>query len=167
MANNTYYINNYKEYSELQKLLNLLCDEYGVDRISIKLRFREDFSKGRFLSDEKQIELNQAFMVDGYFSYSYIEVLYHEFRHYWQMKKYPDVYNWWLRKHGDFYKKLTKMHNKGKQLSHILCELELDAELFANTRGKSNREDLLKNFNIETADICEYKRKAENLVSEN
>ena len=164
MANNTYYINNYKEYSELQKLLNLLCDEYGVDRISIKLRFREDFSKGRFLSDEKQIELNQAFMVDGYFSYSYIEVLYHEFRHYWQMEKYPDVYNWWLREHGDFYEDLTKMKNKeGKQLSHIICELEEDAQEFGESHGKRNREDLLEKFDIKTADICKYRQEIQDI----
>lgn len=165
MEDNIDYIHNDKTCSTLQELLDLLCDEYKLDRISIRRVYYANCSRGKFLSNEMIIELNRA--LSEYDDY-YIKAIYHEFRHYWQLKKYPAVYNWWLRDNGDFYEELTKMKNeKGKQLSHILCELELDAELFGNTCGKSNREDLLKNFNIETADICEYKRKAENLVSEN
>lgn len=168
MENNIDYMHNGKHCLTMQDLLNVLCDEYGLDRISINLKFRGDFSKGRFFSDEKQIELNQAFMVDGHFSYSHIEVVYHEFRHYWQMKKYPDVYNWWLREHGDFYEELTNMKNKeGKQLSHIICELEKDAQEFGKSYGKRNCEDLLKKFDIKTADICKYRRQVQTLLKNN
>lgn len=43
MGNDINYIHNGKYCLTMQDLLNVLCDEYGLDRISIKLRFRVDF----------------------------------------------------------------------------------------------------------------------------
>lgn len=159
------YIHNGKRCSILQDLLDVLCDEYKLTRIRIIYKVIPVCYPGKFLSDELAIEINRVY---GSYDDFYIKVVYHEFRHYWQMKKYPDVYNWWLREHGDFYEELTKIKNKeGKQLSHIICELEEDAQEFGDSHGKSNCEDLLKKFDIKTADICKYRRQVQDLLKNN
>lgn len=162
MENDIDYIHNGKHCSTLQDLLNVLCDEYKLNRISMRWDSYAKCSRGRFLSNEMIIELNRA--LSEYDDY-YINAIYHEFRHYWQMKKYPDVYDWWLREHGDFYEELTGMKNKkGKQLSHLICELEKDAQEFGKSLGKNNHEDLLEKFDIKTADICKYRQQVEDLL---
>lgn len=162
MENNIDYMHNGKHYSTLQDLLDILCDEYKLTRICIICKVIPVAYPGKFLSDELAIEINRVY---GSYDDRFIEVVYHKFRHYWQMKKYPDVYNWWLREHGDFYEELTRMKNmKGKQLSHLICELEKDAQEFGESRGKKNHEDLLEKFDIKTADICKYRQEVQNLL---
>ena len=83
MENSMDYIHNGKRCSILQDLLDVLCYEYKLTRIRIIYKVIPVCYPGKFLSDELAIEINRVY---GSYDDFYIKVVYHEFRHYWQMK---------------------------------------------------------------------------------
>lgn len=129
-----------RKYYELQELLDILCEEYNLDKIQFKYIKEPILSKGRFSSTENAIYLN---IIPGYEKCDYIPVIYHEFRHYWQYLKYYDVYKWWLYDNQDLYQEIDKSGNK---LCYRICELELDADTFSKSYGEKNQEKILKEF---------------------
>ena len=120
-----------------QDILDSLCEQYGLDPIEVRFDHslltnqnaggQYDFYKNRIIISEK--EDPDLFK----------EILFHEFRHYYQYIHHKDVLIWWMRSRS-FYEKFyfTK-----------LCSIEEDARVFGETLGKSNRQDLLDFYNIE------------------
>ena len=125
--------------------LTRLCEFYHLPLINLKIDDNKLLGLtgvALFKSDENTIYLNK-FCLKG----SYDKKVSHEFRHYWQREHYPSVYNWWLVEHKNLYETMKKTADEYHvQLSHKHCPLELDAILFGNENGNSDREDLLIQF---------------------
>ena len=76
-----------------------------------------------------------------------IQVLYHEFRHAWQLVHYPDLFCWWLnRTHQQIYMQFY--------YQYLNC-IECDARVFGRTLGKRNMQFLFDYMDIEQLDSCE------------
>lgn len=66
-----------------------------------------------------------------------VHIVYHEYRHVWQMVYHTRVFAWWCA-HREIYK---SMYNSK------ICSVEEDARAFGNSLGKENRVDLLLKYN--------------------
>ena len=129
---------------EYQQILNDLCAEYNLVPIEVifdaeKLTKKE--SGGQYnwhLGDYGTIVIDPSLEQEGI---DLLEVLFHEFRHYWQRMYFPDIFFWWCCESNGLYK---------KYYNTILCSIEEDARVFGETRGASNRCDLLEMYDVET-----------------
>lgn len=77
------------------------------------------------------------------------KILYHEFRHAWQLANFHDIFFWWLghkEKYEEYYKS-------------VLNSLEYDASVFANSYGIYNTEFALLHYDVEDLDFA-YRSKS-------
>ena len=125
------------------KLLQSLCDKYELNRIEIRAEvfYGADMTKpSKFCSDNNYIAINK------YFLEKYRPYVFHEFRHYWQREKYPDVFKWWLVDHKDLYMDFQEARDKqGNPLAYTYCPLEKDAVSFEKSNGEKDCEEDLIN----------------------
>lgn len=118
---------------ELETLIRLLSDQYKVEisdvvlaKLNKNVNAQFDYNNRRILVNSDIDDINTA-----------IIAVYHEFRHAWQEKYYPDIFWWWmeqLTKNEEFYMKYYRT---------LFNSLEADALLFGYSLGTKNRQDLL------------------------
>ena len=122
---------------EFQELLDSLCKQYGLD--PVELRFDHSLLTNKNARGEYQFYEHRIVLDERVDSCLFKEVLFHEFRHYYQCVNYKDIMIWWLNS-GSFYQEFyfTK-----------LCSIEEDARVFSKTFGESNRQDLLDFYDVE------------------
>lgn len=116
-----------------QSLIDDLCQEYGIPKIEVSFDtslFTTESAGGQFnflimkiVVDENEPEL--------------LEILFHEFRHYWQYIHYPEIFFWWTCCSGGLYKKYYHT---------AFCSIEEDARVFGTSHGTEDREDLLRAY---------------------
>lgn len=122
---------------EFQNILDDLCEKESLEPISVI------FDKN-MLSPKNNIgeynHIKQIIIINNEQEKNIDKILYHEFRHYWQFKKYTNLYMWWMYRWQKVYDKYYYTD---------FCSLEADARIFGDTLGKQNKEYLLKMFSIE------------------
>lgn len=89
---------------------------------------------------------NKIIFIDpdcSHLSYSR-KILYHEFRHAWQLANYQSIFSWWIN-HSKEYEKYYE---------NFLNSLEYDASVFANSYGVYNAEFALSHYDVEDLDLA-------------
>ena len=122
---------------EFQDLLDSLCEQYGLN--PIELYFDHSLLTNQYAIGEYNFYKNCIVLDERVDPSLFKEIVFHEFRHYYQRVNYKDIMIWWANS-GSFYREFyfTK-----------LCSIEEDARVFGKTLGKSNRQDLLDFYDIE------------------
>lgn len=120
-----------------QKVLNSLCRKNGLKEIKVifdhSLLTRENIGgQYNFIHEIIVIDEREDPLL-------FKEILFHEFRHYWQSKKYKDIFIWWTMTAGPIYKQYYNTK---------FCSIEEDARVFGKSLGRKNRIDLLEFYDI-------------------
>ena len=119
---------------EAQNLFDKLCAQHNnMESLPIIVdssQIRDHRVGGRFDCENKIVLISED-IADKYIE----EIVYHEFRHYWQSVYYSEVFNWWVYKSRGLYKKYYET---------IFCTIEEDARIFGETKGRENRMKLLE-----------------------
>lgn len=120
--------------NELNKICKELSLQYNI-KVTVKIaNLPKDFN-GKFNYASAEILINGD-IADQELA---ICTVYHEFRHAWQLKNYPDLFYWWMS-HYDIYM---------DYYDTPVNSMESDALLFGYSHGKKNRKDLLDFYCVE------------------
>ena len=120
--------------SELNKICEDLSSQYNSE-VTVKVTDLPRNFNGKFNYFTSEILINSD-IIDQELA---VCTVYHEFRHAWQLKNYPDLFHWWIS-HYDIYM---------DYYDTPINSMESDAILFGYSHGKKNREDLLDFYRVE------------------
>lgn len=135
------------QYRTYEELLNILCRENNLPNINI--RYNSDYHclglnrLGYFHAPESNDNETYIMINDDLYYKRIIPVIYHEFRHYWQYINYRSIYYQWLGQNRKLYIGLNCINSR---ILHLICELELDADAFKESKGRDGLNFLLDNF---------------------
>lgn len=115
-----------------------LCKEYNIPTLPVIYCRTKGNNLAQFSERHWTIEISP--FVD-FTDEELEEIVWHEFRHAWQLINYTGVYRWWLDS-GE-----KRKAHYDKYYSEPLNSLEEDARIFSITKGKKSGEHLLKMFN--------------------
>ena len=129
------------EKSFYQSIVDTLCDHYNMAHIEVLFDaslLTNPNAGGQYNYIIGKIVIDPVLDEEGE---DIMEVVFHEFRHYWQHYYYGDLFTWWTRCSGGLFKKYywTEFNS-----------IEEDARVFGRTYGHFNREDLLMMYDPET-----------------
>lgn len=72
------------------------------------------------------------------------KILYHEFRHAWQLANFHDIFFWWINHGGEYL----------DYYESVLNSLEYDASVFGNSYGMYNAEFALSHYDAEDLNLA-------------
>ena len=141
---------------DYQSLVDFLCDKYDFVHIPVIFdhnQLTRPGVGGQYNFQEQKIVIDENEDED-----LFMEIVYHEFRHYWQHIHYGELFIWWTCYSGGLYKRFYNTD---------FCSIEADARLFGTSYGVFGREDLLKSFSISQLSMCRDDRNILRLTLEN
>ena len=134
--------------SGFQDLVDTLCDKYDIDPIPIIFNHtmltrpgvggQYDFIRHVIIIDENE-NPNE-----------YVDIVYHEFRHYWQDIFFHRIFRWWV------------CHSRGLYRTYYntnFCSIEADARVYGASHGKHERRDLLQAVDPYVLEACACDRR--------
>lgn len=120
-----------------KNILKDLCHCYDVAEIEVV--FDKSLLTNKEAGGQYNFTINKI-VIDEDLIDDHMEILFHEFRHYWQHCYYCDVFLWWTCCSGGLYR---------KYYDTVFCSIEEDARIFGETYGAQDREDLLQSYDVE------------------
>ena len=153
-------INNENIKNFLENHLDILKRKYSIQcdiDFSVNLSNKDHISE--YNHYDNIIKINPESFTMGY---KLIMQLYHEFRHAYQYKNYPEYFIWWLK---DSNKKLYDYFYDSP-----INLIEEDARIFGYTLGKFNSEFLFSNYEInffKMLDKHDIEKRKQILINEN
>lgn len=132
----------YKKYCRLIFILEKLCIANNLEVIPIQIR--ENLSESN-----RDAEFNPNEIIYIRISITalrkknildLIRIIYHEFRHYWQLKYHTNIFLWWLCENKDLYYRYYHLS---------ICTIETDADIFSKTFGLNNGDFLFHRYDIQ------------------
>lgn len=133
-------------FKKLSKhLLNNLCKIYNLPPINICFDKTQLYLNDNDTYDDfyGQLDVNNKRIIinEDKNPLFYDNIVYHEFRHYWQYKNHNDVYRWWLSQ--------SNRTTYQKYYNTKFCSIEEDARMFGFSLGCYSREDLLEQYSVD------------------
>lgn len=137
-----------KRIEKLQLLSNELCRKYEIFPLTVKRMTTFVGNLAQFNEFDWAIEFDPIF---DFKESEFEEIIWHEFRHAWQLLNYEDIYRWWL------FPSQERNVNYFKFYREPINSIEEDARIFSITRGKKSGIALLKKFTPEILTVLEEK----------
>lgn len=128
---------------DYQSLVDFLCVKYDFVHIPVIFNHNQLTKPGiggQYNFQEQKIVVDENENED-----LFMEIVYHEFRHYWQHIHYGELFIWWTCCSGGLYKRFYNAD---------FCSIEADARSFGTSYGVLGREDLLKSFSPSQLSMC-------------
>ena len=126
-----------------QILVDYLCDKY--DFIHIKVVFDHKKLTRPGIGGQYNFQEQLIVVDENEDENLFMDIVYHEFRHYWQHIFYGDLFIWWTCCSGRLYREFYNTD---------FCSIEADARLYGTSYGALGREDLLKSFSTSQLSMC-------------
>lgn len=137
-----------KRIEKLQLLSNELCCKYEIFPLTVKRMTTFVGNPAQFNEFDWAIEFDPIF---DFKESEFEEIIWHEFRHAWQLLNYEDIYRWWL------FPSKKRNINYSKFYREPINSIEEDARIFSITRGKKDGIALLEKFTPEILTVLEEK----------